>query len=74
MKVSCGGAADIFYYKDGKKVGSLMTGDRHNGWMLVASPDEMGKFDYMIVYGTEDKMVPAHEVSATYNKNIRDVD
>ncbi len=74
MKVSGGGAADIFYYKDGKKVGSLMTGDRHNGWMLVASPDEMGKFDYMIVYGTEDKMVPAHEVSEVYNKNIRDVD
>ena len=74
MKVSGGGAADIFYYKDGKKVGSLMTGDTHDGWMLVASPDEMGKFDYMIVYGTEDKMVPAHEVSATYNKNIRDVD
>ncbi len=74
MKVSGGGAADIFYYKDGKKVGSLMTGDTHNGWMLVASPDEMGKFDYMIVYGTEDKMVPAHEVSEVYNKNIRDVD
>ncbi len=74
MKASGGGAADIFYYKDGKKVGSLMTGDRHNGWMLVASPDEMGKFDYMIVYGTEDKMVPAHEVSEVYNKNIRDVD
>ena len=74
MKVSGGGEADIFYYKDGKKVGSLMTGDTHNGWMLIASPDEMGKFDYMIVYGTEDKMVPAHEVSATYNKNIRDVD
>ena len=74
MKASGGGAADIFYYKDGKKVGSLMTGDRHNGWMLIASPDEMGKFDYMIVYGTEDKMVPAHEVSATYNKNIRDID
>ena len=74
MKVSGGGEADIFYYKDGKKVGSLMTGDTHDGWMLIASPDEMGKFDYMIVYGTEDKMVPAHEVSEVYNKNIRDVD
>lgn len=51
-----------------------MTGDTHDGWMLIASPDEIGKFDYMIVYGTEDKMVPAHEVSSVYNKNIRDVD
>ena len=74
MKASGGGGTTVFYYKDGKKVGELITGDNHNGWMLVCDPKEMNQFDYMLFYGTYDKLVPAHkEVSKTYNQNIRTI-
>ena len=75
MKVSGGGEADIFYYKDGKKVGSLATGDRHNGWMLVSGATNYNAYDYMIIYGTEDKMVPRYpELSGTFNQSIKTID
>lgn len=74
MKANGGGATDIFYYKDGKRVGSLMTGDRHNGWMLIADVSELNIYDYMIFYGTEDKMVPnIGKTTETFNQHIRTI-
>lgn len=77
MKASAGGASTAFYYKGGKKVGELPTGYNNNGCMLISLPGNWkdGKgYDYIIFYGTEDKMVPAfYNISAVFNKDIKDV-
>ena len=43
--------------------------------VLVSGATNYNAYDYMIIYGTEDKMVPRYpEISGTFNQSIKTID
>ena len=72
MKASGNGGADMYIYKDGQKVNSMMrvAGD---GWMMIGDTTAWN-VDYLLYYGDDGYMIPMPSKSDTNGKVYNSLD